>query len=135
MNYCYSLLSCLRNVQCPPVNGVLGLGQFIKHMTERNRCKVQYEVEIYLISNYMPLLHGLFNVPFTCIGTSQLPAVNYFWLYNGGPKSSDLIGSQLLYKERIHNCYDARSFCESITPRLEEETVTKYRKKLYHTEI
>ena len=43
------------------------------------------------------------------------------YLYNGGPKSSDLIGSQLLYNERIHNCYDARSFCESlhITPRLE----------------
>jgi hypothetical protein len=46
------------------------------------------------------------------------------YLYNGGPKSSDLIGSQLLYNDRIHNCYDARSFCESITLRLEVETVT-----------
>ena len=63
------------------------------------------------------------------------PGALYIILYNGGPKSSDMIGSQLLYKERIHNCYDAPSFCESITPRLEEETVTKYRKKLYHTEI
>ena len=51
----------------------------------------------------------------------------YQYLYNGGPKSCDLIGSQLLYNEHIHNCYDARSFCESlhITPRLEVETVTK----------
>ena len=65
------------------------------------------------------------------LGTNQIagfrPPVVYILLYNGGPKSSDLIGSQLLYNERIHNCYDARSFCESlhITPRLEVETVTK----------
>ena len=56
----------------------------------------------------------------------DIPVIDFI-LYNGGPKSSDLIGSQLLYNERIHNCYDARSFCESlhITPRLEVETVTK----------
>ena len=63
------------------------------------------------------------------IGTDRLNLILgedavYTTIYNGGPKSSDLIGSQLLYNERIHNCYDARSFCESlhITPRLEVES-------------
>ena len=54
------------------------------------------------------------------------PGALYIILYNGGPKSSDLIGSQLLYNERIHNCYDAQSFCQSITPRLEVESVKEY---------
>ena len=60
MNYCYVIAYYpVSDSKCSmsPSHRVLGLGQFIKHiMTERNRCKVQYEVEIYLIINYMPII-------------------------------------------------------------------------------
>ena len=32
---------------------------------------------------------GLFNVPFTCMGTSQLPAVNYFWIIHWQRMNND----------------------------------------------
>ena len=45
----------------------------------------EYTVARYIYTYYT----GLFNVPFTCMGTSQLPAVNYFYK----PRLSGLIFS------------------------------------------